>query len=233
GSYVIHSQAIDKAGNAQTIYGAATITYANTPVTSAITAPTDGTTYNATQWDAVSPLAGTSSTSTAATVTEVDVSIQNKTSGLYWNPVAGNFSANSLTFIPTTPGNNGTTWTYAFPSSNFGTAYGTYIIQSLAKDSLGRAQVTLAIATINFDNSGSNLSSAITSPIDTKSYNTAGWPATAIQGTYTGSATGVNVSILGPNNLYWDSATSKFDLSNESSAFNAVTPSAGTWSYAF
>src|SRR5262249_7213773 len=130
GVYIIQSQAKDSLNKVQATLATATITISNVALTSTITSPTDGTTYTNSTWDAATPIAGTATPTGGHSLTTVGISILDVSANKYWNGTS--FGSSTEVFNIFT-GGTASTWTYAFPSSNF-THDGTYVIHSQAKD---------------------------------------------------------------------------------------------------
>jgi hypothetical protein len=109
---------------------------------SIITFPVDSGVYNSSTWTGV--IQGTASATSPATVSQVDVSIEQNATGEFWNGTAFASGPTSVTASGTD------TWSLTFPASNL--TDGTYTVTSLATDSDGTTETTGPTATFVYDN---------------------------------------------------------------------------------
>jgi Bacterial Ig-like domain/Domain of unknown function (DUF4214) len=118
--------------------------------TSLISFPLDGAFYNASSWDQgggtpVGDIQGTAS-ATDATVTLVEVSIQQDNTGDFWD--GSTFVTSGTELFLTATGTD--TWSLDFASSNF-PAEGSYTVHSQATDDSNEVETTGAFATFTYD----------------------------------------------------------------------------------
>ncbi len=123
-TYTLRATVTDNLGNTSTT--AVTWTYSTTPPAVAITSPVGGTSYGA-NWT------GTITGTAGAAATSVKVSVQNSTTGLWWNGSA--FSATAATLLPVS---GSSSWTYPLPASALSTG-SSYVIAANVTDAAGNA----------------------------------------------------------------------------------------------
>jgi hypothetical protein len=141
-------------GNDGNLQGAPTAPQTSTvvdtalPSTTAVSFPSAGTSYNVAHWT------GTLSGSAADGISGVQreqVSILNTATNKYWT--GSSFSSSTEVFVNATvanPGTATTTWSLAFPSSNF-PGDGTYRVHAVATDTAGNVETTGQSATFSYD----------------------------------------------------------------------------------
>jgi hypothetical protein len=114
----------------------------NSP-TSSISLPVAGGTFNTTTWDGV--LSGTASDNGGGGIQEVQVSIRQSGTGMYWN---GSAFVSSSEFFVTATGT--TSWYVPFPAANF-LATGSYTVHSVATDHASQVENPGATDTFTFN----------------------------------------------------------------------------------
>ncbi len=134
GSYTVRVRATDNSANVSTP-SSTTFVYDNTNPSSTVTFPVANASYTTATWNAgcaVSGVCGTASDATSG-VKRVEVSIR-RGSTTYWNGTS--FSSTAEIFLPAT---GTTSWSFAFPASNFPAA-ANYRIRVRATDNAGNVQ---------------------------------------------------------------------------------------------
>jgi hypothetical protein len=134
GSYTVRVRTTDNSANVSTP-SSTTFVYDNTNPSSTVTFPVANTSYTTATWNAgctVSGVCGTGSDATSG-VKRVEVSIR-RGSTTYWNGTS--FSSTTEIFLPAT---GTTSWSFAFPASNFPAA-ANYRIRVRATDNAGNVQ---------------------------------------------------------------------------------------------
>jgi hypothetical protein len=155
GLHVISYFAIDNAGNSETAH-ATTVKIDTGEPSSLITFPVNGTDYNASTYSAgcgtvAGDICGTASDPLAGPATSdsgpnlVEVSVEQNSSGLYWN--GSSFSASSETWNPASTSDAWAHWSLNLASP----PDGTYTIHSRATDASGNVESTLDAATFVYD----------------------------------------------------------------------------------
>jgi LmbE family N-acetylglucosaminyl deacetylase len=134
GSYTLRVRATDNSSNVATPVST-TFIYDNTNPTSAVTFPVANASYTSATWNVGCATAGVCGTASDASsgVQGVDVSIR-RGAGNYWNGTS--FSSTTEIFFPAA---GTTSWTFAFPASNFPNA-ASYRIRVRARDNAGNVQ---------------------------------------------------------------------------------------------
>lgn len=208
GSHTFDVRAVDGAGNRSTP-ASHTWTVDTTGPATTISHPLAGSSHNDASYTAG---CGTSSTdeicgtaSDGAGISSVKISIQEQSTGKYWNGGSA-FNNHSETLFDVT---GTTSWTYALLASKFSET--SYTIRIVATDTLNNASST--IATFRMDRTAPT--AAITFPVSGSSYNNGGFEAgcgTATTGDLCGTAgdsggsglATVKVSIQRGTGSYWN-----------------------------
>jgi len=150
-TYGFYSVATDNAGNVQPAPGTSQATTAvdvTPPVTTALSSPAAGGSYNAAGW--AGTIAG-SATDSFSGVQQERVSILDKATNKFWDGTS--FSSSTEVFqtaILAKPGATSTTWSVSFPESNF-PADGSYVVHAVAGDEAGNGESPGLSATFNYD----------------------------------------------------------------------------------
>jgi hypothetical protein len=218
GAYSFSVTATDGAANQTSLSGSVTID--NTRPTSSITFPAVGGNYNTAGWSG--SISGTASDASAG-VASVAVTIQQVSSGNYWNGT-GFTSSTPVSFTAT----GTTSWSLTFAAANFATD-GTYVVTSTATDNAANVQTTSASNTFVVDKTIPTAS--ITFP-NGGNYTNATWSG-ALTGTAFDATSGVanvQVAVQQGSGNYWNPATSSF--SSASAVFFAATGTT-SWSVSF
>ena len=218
-SYTVTVQITDNAGN--TSSPAAAFNYDATPPTSAIAFPAASGNYNAAGWSG--GLSGTAAATGAGnSVSNVQVSIENNTTGRYWN--GSNAFSGTTSYLITASGT--TSWNYTLAASYL-TSGDSYTVDSTASDIAGNVQTTATAATFTYDTTPPAATIAV--PANNAAYNAAGWTG-AISGTAADAETGVaNVRVSIENTTtqkYWNGSSF-----GNSTADYLTASGTTTWTY--
>ena len=136
--------------------------YSAAPTTRVVT-PIDGTTYGA-NWPG--SISGTSTWSSATTLTSNSITLYDSTTGLWWNGFE--WSVFDISF-PVIPGAN---WSFLFDSANLNSGDG-YSVTSVVTDALGNVS---APSTSNFVYDTTRPDTNITNPTSGSAFNSTTWP---------------------------------------------------------
>jgi len=195
--YYVSTRALDAAGN----YSAAAT--ANGVIIDVVapssTVSIDSTTFNASEWDAVTAITGTAA-DTNSGLSLVETSIQRSTDSYYWTGSEWSATEQWLSLTGTS------TWNYAISSANL-TDGTTYTVRSRGTDAVGNVQSSYGSDSFIYDISEPNSALSITNDY----YNPAGWTANQpIQGTAADDYSGIaKVEVLikrASDNKYWSSS---------------------------
>jgi len=182
----------DLAGNAlnQTLTSDETYTIDNTAPATALTFPVDGRSYNNTGW--TDSITGTASDTGGASVAGVEVSIQQDSTGEYFNGT-GAFVSGAEVLLAAT---GTTSWSLAFADSNFPTD-GNYTVRAHATDTAGNVENT-ATATFAYDTAAPTPAiSGPSSPTNSDPFNVTIAFGEAVSGFVTGDITVAGGSVTG------------------------------------
>ena len=193
-TYYVSIRALDAAGN----YSSAATTNGVIidAVAPASTVSIDSTTYNATEWDAVTAITGTAA-DTNSGLTLVETSIQRSTDSFYWT---GSDWSDTEQWISMT---GTSTWNYAISSTNL-TGGATYTVRSRGTDGVGNVQSSYGSDSFIYDISEPNTALNIVNDY----YNPAAWNTNQpIQGTAADDYSGITkVEVLikrAGDSKYW------------------------------
>jgi hypothetical protein len=183
-----------------------------TAPTAAVTSPAAAGVYSASTYTALcgtsgtGDVCGTASDTGGANVTSVAVSLQESSSGNYWNGTSFGSAGEQLTTATGT-----TSWTWGFSSANFATG-GTYVLRAYATDPAGNAGLATS-RTFTIDQTAPT--AALTFPTVGGSYDSAAWNAgcgTTTTGDFCGTASdsggstvnAIQVSVRQGSGNYWN-----------------------------